>query len=152
MNAEDADAPLLTIGQLAEQTGVSRRTVRYYVQRGLIDPPVGRGRGSGYTAQHAAQIQRVIRLQREGLPLENIAELPADAAPIPPVVVQPQLIMRLPLADGVRLELDAGASVPDAKTLDRLAEACRAILSGDAANEFNHRPFDDGHIDGEGTV
>ena len=37
-----------SIGAIAEKTGISRRTVRYYVQLGLIEPPVGKGRGSYY--------------------------------------------------------------------------------------------------------
>ncbi|MBA2355458.1 MAG: MerR family DNA-binding transcriptional regulator, partial [Acidobacteria bacterium] len=36
------------IGDLAALGGVSRRTVRYYVQGGLIPPPEGLGRGNHY--------------------------------------------------------------------------------------------------------
>ncbi len=33
-----------TIEELCDLTGYSRRTIRYYVQSGIIDPPAGRGR------------------------------------------------------------------------------------------------------------
>lgn len=128
----EGNEALLSIGELADQIGVSRRTVRYYVQRGLIDPPVGLGRGSGYTAKHTEQIQRVLRLQREGLPLESIghlAESQTQGAPAPVrSVVHPQIVVRLPLIPGIRLEIEEGASIPAPEVLDALAEACARVL------------------------
>jgi DNA-binding transcriptional MerR regulator len=137
----EGDQPLLSIGELADQVGVSRRTVRYYVQRGLIDPPVGLGRGSGYTSKHAEQIQRVLRLQREGLPLESIGQL-ADSqtqavVPIRPVI-HPQIVVRLPLIAGIRLEIEEGATVPSPEVLDALAEACARVLQKQSPNSNVH--------------
>ncbi len=67
------DGRRYSIGELAEITGVSRRTVHFYVQRRLIDPPLGRGRGRHYDDRHVRQIRRVRELQRLGLPLAEIA-------------------------------------------------------------------------------
>ena len=61
------------IGELAELTGVSRRTVHFYVQRRLIDPPLGRGRGRHYDQRHVEQIRRVRALQRRGVSLDDMA-------------------------------------------------------------------------------
>ena len=47
------------IGELATLGGVSRRTVRYYVQEGLISAPLGLGRGNHYTPDHLEQLLRV---------------------------------------------------------------------------------------------
>ena len=47
-----------TAEQLAFRAGVPLRTVRYYVQEKLIDPPLGRGRGAHYDDGHLHQIQR----------------------------------------------------------------------------------------------
>lgn len=63
---------LYSIGELARRAGVSRRTVRFYVQRGLIPEPFGRGRGRHYGAPHLAAVLRVKALQVEGLTLEAI--------------------------------------------------------------------------------
>ena len=126
----DETETLYSIGELADKAGVSRRTVRYYVQRGLIDPPEGRGRGSGYGAKHAGQIQRVLRLQREGLDLDTIQNAPGEELPrvkLSPFGA-PELVLRVPLGEGMRLELDAGVSPPSPETLDKLAEACARIL------------------------
>src|SRR6185312_1652917 len=74
------------IEELAERAGVSRRTVRYYVQRGLLPPPLGLGRGNHYTESHLATLVRVRELQEGGVALEAIAaELQGKAAPEPEV-------------------------------------------------------------------
>jgi DNA-binding transcriptional MerR regulator len=126
----------LSIGELADLTGVSRRTVRFYVQRGLIDPPVGLGRASHYTTVHAEQIQRVVALQRGGLLLEEISTLPAEkleavaaAESGDRLLLSAKMVLRVALAPGVRLELDAGTTPPTAEQLRKLAEAAKKIFS-----------------------
>lgn len=124
---------VLSIGELAERTGVSRRTVRFYVQRGLIDPPIGRGRGSGYDSRHAKQILRVRSLQRAGLELERIQNLPeADSGAAFAGIGPPQVVVRLALAEGMVLEVNASRDKPGDAILDELVRACRAILERDS--------------------
>jgi len=72
------------VEELAERAGVSRRTVRYYVQRGLLPPPLGLGRGNHYTEAHLATLVRVRELQEEGVPLEAIAARLQGAPAEPP--------------------------------------------------------------------
>ena len=60
------------IKDLSEIAEVSRRAIRYYVQRGLIDPPLGAGRGSYYTAEHLKQLLVVKEAQEKGYSLEEI--------------------------------------------------------------------------------
>jgi DNA-binding transcriptional MerR regulator len=69
----------LSIDELAAVTGVSRRTVHYYIQRRLIDPPLGRGRGRHYDRRHALQILNVRDLQRMGVALSDMTEAPLPA-------------------------------------------------------------------------
>ena len=116
----------MSIGELADKSGVSRRTVRFYVQKGLIDPPIGKGRSSGYSARHLEQIQRVRTFQREGLELDQIQELPEDAAPPEPFV--PELLMRIPLTPGFNLEMDARRGVPSKEVIEKIA----ALLKGES--------------------
>ena len=61
------------VEELARRAGVSRRTVRYYVQRGLLAPPLGVGRGDHYTEQHLTTLVRVRELQESGVSLDEIA-------------------------------------------------------------------------------
>ena len=63
------------IETLAEKTGTTRRTIRYYVQRGLIAKPEGGGRGHYYTDEHLDRIKQIQRLSSQGVPLEAIKRL-----------------------------------------------------------------------------
>jgi DNA-binding transcriptional MerR regulator len=56
-----------TAAELAHAAGVPLRTVRYYVQEGLIDRPEGRGRGAHFTERHLHQLQRARAYQFAGL-------------------------------------------------------------------------------------
>jgi Ca-activated chloride channel family protein len=89
------DETRYSIGEIAERGGVTRRTVRYYVQRGLIPEPLGRGRGEHYSDEHLAAVLRVKALQEQGATLDEIKRLmagepevaePAPAPPRPPVI------------------------------------------------------------------
>ena len=64
----------LKLEQLAERSGVSARTVRYYVQRRLLPAPEFRGRDTAYTGEHLVRLQAIRRLQERFLPLDAIQE------------------------------------------------------------------------------
>jgi len=66
------DETRYSIGELAQRAGITRRTVRFYVQRGLIPLPLGRGRGEHYTDGHLTAVLRVKSLQEQGASLEEI--------------------------------------------------------------------------------
>jgi DNA-binding transcriptional MerR regulator len=58
--------------ELARRSGVSARTVRYYVQRGLLPAPVFRGRDTTYNEEHLVRLQAIRKLQERFLPLDAI--------------------------------------------------------------------------------
>jgi DNA-binding transcriptional MerR regulator len=62
----------LTIGELAEQAGVTPRTIRYYTSEGLLPAPDTRGRYALYTSDHLSRLQLIARLKEAYLPLEEI--------------------------------------------------------------------------------
>src|SRR5437899_11177043 len=64
--------PRYAIGDLADLGGVSRRTVRYYVQESLLPPPLGVGRGNHYGPEHLDQLLRVKAMQEAGRTLDEI--------------------------------------------------------------------------------
>ncbi|MCA9522675.1 MAG: MerR family transcriptional regulator [Myxococcales bacterium] len=128
----------LSIGEVAERTGVSRRTVRYYVQQQLIDPPVGRGRGSHYSDVHVEQILRIRDLQRLGATLDQIQhaetpELASGAAGVSPPVLRREVRMRVELQPGVWLELDGRHTMPSDEGLSWLAARCAELLERETA-------------------
>ena len=63
---------LLDISELAAAAGVTQRTVRYYVQQGLLDAPGGRGPGTRYYPAHLERLRLIRGLQRQHLPLAEI--------------------------------------------------------------------------------
>jgi len=70
----------LTIGAVAQQTGVPARTIRFYEAQGLLPPP--RRTGSGYrlySPQDVRRIRLVRQLRLLGLSLPKVQELAGQA-------------------------------------------------------------------------
>jgi len=61
----------LDLNDLCRQGDVTARTVRYYVQQGLLPSP-GLGTGARYGPGHLARLRLIRRLQRDHLPLAEI--------------------------------------------------------------------------------
>jgi DNA-binding transcriptional MerR regulator len=59
----------LTIEDLADQVGVSVRTVRYYIGQGLLAGPGTRGRAAAYGEEHLARLRLIRRLSEQHVPL-----------------------------------------------------------------------------------
>ena len=66
------DSPSFDLTELARQAGVTVRTVRYYVQQGLLPSPAARGPGVRYDESYVARLRLIRKLQREHLPLAEI--------------------------------------------------------------------------------
>jgi DNA-binding transcriptional MerR regulator len=65
----------MTLGEIADASGLPARTVRFYIARGLLNGPVKGGRGAAYTMEHLARLDRIKSLQSEGRTLSEIARL-----------------------------------------------------------------------------
>jgi DNA-binding transcriptional MerR regulator len=140
----------LSIGELADAAGLSRRAIRFYVQRGLLPPPLSVGRGRHYDDTHLARLRRIADLQSTGYSLDAIARLleghavdPPPPAPAnrPRVRLAAELWTRLRLAEGLELHLDATRFNPDAQQLLALQEAVRAVLIDEASQETQPDPL-----------
>jgi DNA-binding transcriptional MerR regulator len=120
--------------ELAERAGVSRRTVRYYVQRGLLPAPRGLGRGKHYGESHLARLLRIRELQEAGVPLEEVAARIEGRACSPEVGVNTALPAqtswtRMVLAHGVELHL-MGRRLSQAQ-LQKLSELVTQAIGDD---------------------
>jgi DNA-binding transcriptional MerR regulator len=60
------------IGELAEKTGVSVRTIRYYISEGLLPSPQTRGRYTVYDEDYIERIELIKRLKEAFLPIREI--------------------------------------------------------------------------------
>lgn len=76
---------LLTLDDLTNRVGMSVRNVRFYTTKGLVPPPIRRGRSGYYTPDHVARLELVQELQSHGFTLSAIekyvANIPRDATP-----------------------------------------------------------------------
>ncbi|WP_437600222.1 helix-turn-helix domain-containing protein [Sorangium sp. So ce590] len=63
-----------TLGEIAEQAGVSERTMRYGYERNLFVPPPFAGPGARYLREHRLQILSIQKLREQGLKLPEIKQ------------------------------------------------------------------------------
>ena len=66
---------LRTLQELAEESAVPPRTIRFYIARGLLPGPVVAGRGAVYGDEHFARLRSIRRLQSEGRTLAEIGPI-----------------------------------------------------------------------------
>ncbi|HWQ89980.1 MAG TPA: MerR family transcriptional regulator [Desulfitobacteriaceae bacterium] len=66
------------ISELAHEAGVTKRTIHYYIGRGLLPPPEGAGVGSTYGEEHLLKLLIIKKLQQKYLPLDKIRGLIAN--------------------------------------------------------------------------
>jgi DNA-binding transcriptional MerR regulator len=141
MAKDDTSSRRYSIGELARLGGVSRRTVRYYVQRGLLETPTGRGRGRHYTQDHLDTLIRIRQLQEAGRPLAEIGSRVApERRPEPPA--SPRLPPRPPrFTTWTRIEIAAGVELHlrdlrlDSRQVRGLSEAVARIIPKETSDE-----------------
>ncbi len=71
-SAEAKPEELLTLEELTTRVGMSVRNVRFYTSKGLVPPPIRRGRSGFYTPDHVSRLELVRELQSHGFTLSAI--------------------------------------------------------------------------------
>ena len=120
---------------LVEKSGFSRRTIRFYVQEGLLDPPAGRGRGGFYFDSHMGRLAQIRQLQEKGLKLAAIQRILSSRMEAPqdrPAVFMAQPAggekwTRYAVAPGIELMVREDVS-PGADRINEFARALSAML------------------------
>lgn len=102
-----------TLDEIAALAELPRRTVRFYIQSGLVDRPQGVAKGAYYTQRHVEQLLLVRKWQLAGLSLDRIGELlkQQGTGPLPPTPRRPGTVevwSHLVVADGIELTLEPG--------------------------------------------
>lgn len=116
--------------ELCSLAALPERTVRFYIQKGLVPPPHGKKRGAWYDELHLERLLTIRRWQRAGLSLERIAEIIAGADSDIPESPHPQpgsvaVWSRLLVRDGIELHIEphrAGLSP------EQLRAFCRKVM------------------------
>lgn len=139
-----------SIGELGELLGISRRTVRFYVQRELIPKPIGLGRSTYYTEEHLNKLRNIARLQDMGLALDSISqilsgEISEEAAleNSKPVSrgqrgrkgVSVEQWIKMKFNKGIELHIDTAEAAPTAEQLEALQKSISEIFNLNTGEE-----------------
>lgn len=135
--------PSYPLSKLCALVDLPPRTVRYYIQLGLVDRPEGETRAARYGARHLDQLLQIKKWTAAGLSLARIGELLSGAEPdIPPRRQQPgsvEVRSHLMVADGVDLVIEpdrAGLTPRQVRQFARAVMTAWAQLGdGAATNE-----------------
>lgn len=101
-----------TLDELCALVDMPKRRVRFYIQSGLVDRPLGESRRKAYyTDKHLEQLLTVRKWQRAGLSLERIRELmSSQLEDVPPVKPKEpgeiEVWSHILLADGIELHIE----------------------------------------------
>ncbi len=132
-----ADATL-TVDELAERTGTTVRTLRFYASEGLLPAPERRGRVAYYGETHRLRLELIRTLQEHGYTLSAIqrvlARIPDDAEPVEyavqSAVLAPWLADQTELIDRAGLVRRLGHPIDDVE-IDFLESVGALERSGD---------------------
>ncbi len=115
-----------TLDELCTLSDCPKRTVRYYIQIGLVDRPMGETRAAHYLGSHLDQLLKIRQLSDAGVSLERIREvLSGEVAPVPLRQRKPGAVevrSHVHIAPGLELQIspeDAGLESEQVRELVR---------------------------------
>ena len=122
-----------TFNELCTLVEMPIRTVRYYIQKGLVSAPEGSRKGAYYTQKHLDELLAIRKWQRVGLSLERIRELLFEGMVEPGQLPPPrgrqpgdlEVWSKLYVKEGLEIHLEpqmAGMSP------DQVREFCRRVM------------------------
>src|SRR5262245_21826520 len=129
------------IAELAELGGVTRRTVRYYIQENLLPAPLGVGRGKHYGREHLDRLLQVKAFQERGQSLDEIRQQTKGVRRVAgphgsPVREIPRSTWsRVELLPGLEIHVSGAYRLPSPGRLQELAHWCRQNFRRDDEDE-----------------
>jgi DNA-binding transcriptional MerR regulator len=106
----DSPSQSFSLDELCVLTDLSKRTVRYYVQLGLVNRPEGETRAAKYSPQHLEQLLLIKKWTAAGVSLDRIRELlQGGPAPVPDRGRRPgslEVCSHLHVAEGIELVIE----------------------------------------------
>jgi len=116
------------INQLSELTGFSVRSIRYYVQQGVLDKPEGIKRNAFYQRHHLEQLMLIKKGQDAGYSLDRINQMIRHPETFKPTPEQQagtlSVKTHILLAQGVELVISPDQAGFSAEQLRELAKQC----------------------------
>ena len=97
------------LDQLSALTDLPLRTIRYYIQLGLVDRHEGDRKHARYTQKHLDQVLQVRAMADQGMPLERVKQLMngiTTPPPLPKAAGDISVISKVFIAPGVELHVE----------------------------------------------
>ena len=123
-DATELKKELWTIDELEDASGLSKRTIKYYAQLGLISPAIGETRSARYSVSHLNEIEFIRNLQNKGYTLKQIQEMKPraeDTVPKKRKIAAPHLFYEFYLGQGVYIKFDNKDEQFESQTMKELA-------------------------------
>ena len=125
--------PSYALSDLCVLVDLPPRTVRYYVQIGLVDRPEGETRAARYSASHLEQLLLIKKWTAAGVSLERIRELlQGEQAPVPPrprAIGSIEVKSHLTVADGVEMVIEPGRAGLSPEQVRQLVKGVMAVIN-----------------------
>jgi len=95
--------------ELVESSGLSERTIRYYITAGVVSPALGRGRSRYYTSRHLQELARVADLRDQRHSIDEIRDQMQATSVSPSAFDSAAVWRRLSLHPMLELHIRDGA-------------------------------------------
>ena len=129
MSPSGADAPTYSISDLAQEFGITTRTIRFYEDKGLLNP-TRNGLTRIYDAKERVRLRLILRGKRLGFSLEETAGIirmydsePGESGQLEYMLKRLAKLKKTLLQQKLDLEQTMGE-------LDQLEDQCRQRLAG----------------------
>jgi len=117
-----------TLNELSALTDLNARTIRFYIQQGVVDKPNGLNKGAWYSEEHLQQLLTVKKYKEAGVSLERIAQIIHEEQGDGEVDYrtrpgQIEVLSRIHLMEGVELSINperSGLRQQDIRTLAKV--------------------------------
>lgn len=119
------------LSELCALVDLPVRTVRFYVQQGLVDRPQGETRAARYSQQHVEQLLLIKKWSASGLSLDRIRELLAGTEPnVPQRNRRPgsvEVVSHLYVAAGIEILIEPGRAGMTPAQVRQFAQGVMAL-------------------------
>jgi DNA-binding transcriptional MerR regulator len=130
--------PSYALADLCVHADLPVRTLRYYVQNGLVDRPEGETRAARYGAKHLEQVLLVKKWTSAGVSLERIkALLHGEEPAVPPRAKKPgsiEVCSHLHVADGLEMVIEPTRAQMTPEQVRAFAKGVMALYESIKAN------------------
>jgi DNA-binding transcriptional MerR regulator len=118
-----------SIDELSGISGFSIRTIRYYIQEGILDPPPGRGRGGFYFDSHMQRLREIKALQDQGLKLASIHEVLRRQEGSTVTGPEREVWIKYPIAPGIEIHVSRDSEEKERRNIADIIRIAKSILS-----------------------